>query len=103
MPWAGPAVSTREESPQAELLLGQGWRLETRDDVTMSPSCPGQTCPKSLDREASQGPGWSSRCGDLGLNSLEGDCQIKEKGMQEMDKAILSCCVPSTTNLNYVK
>ena len=47
MPWAGPAVSTREESPQAELLLGQGWRLETRDDVTMSPSCPGQTCPKN--------------------------------------------------------
>lgn len=48
MPGAGPAVSTGKESPQAELLLGQGWRLETRDDVTVSPSRPEQTCPKSL-------------------------------------------------------
>ena len=48
MPGAEPAVSTGEESPQAELFLGQGWRLETRDDVTVSSSCPGRTCPEIL-------------------------------------------------------
>ena len=57
-------------------------------------SCAGHTCPRSLGRETGLGPGGGRRWGDLGLNSLQRDREIKEKGMEKMDKAILSCCVP---------